>query len=134
MKRKFKLQIAYLISIMMLCILGGCQKKTASPEDVEFLTGSKYWYHYNEVTGENEKMHFDEDFSFYWGCECGEPIGDSDCYELYDYDKETSIIRLYNEYDDMTMELEVLDYNEDSLSLRIDGEIKDYTSVEPDEK
>ena len=130
MKHKLKLQIACVLFVVLLCSLVGCGKKTASAKDVEFLTVSKYWYHYDEVTGESEKMHFDEDFSFYWGCVCGEPVGDSDCYELYDYDKETSIIRLYNEYDDMTMELEVLDYSDYHLLLRVDGEIKDYTYVE----
>ena len=53
----------------------------------------------------------------------GEPIGDSDCYELFDYDTETSIIKLYNDYDDMSMELEVLDYSDYHLLLKMDGEV-----------
>lgn len=108
--------------VFSLFLLTGCHK-----EQAEFLTASEYWYHYDEVTGENEKMRFNEDFTFYWGCECGEPIGDSDCYELFDYDNETSIIRLYNGYDDMSMELELLDYSDYHILLKIEGEIKAYT-------
>ena len=74
-------------------------------------------------------MSFHDDFTFYWGCECGEPIGDSDCYELYDYDKETSTIKLYNDYDDMAMEIVVLDYSDYHLLLRVDGNIKDFTLI-----
>ena len=113
--------------LFSLFVLTGCGGRTASAKDVEFLTASEYWYHYDEVTGESEKMSFHDDFTFYWGCECGEPIGDSDCYELYDYDKETSTIKLYNDYDDMAMEIEVLDYSDYHLLLRVDGNIKDYT-------
>lgn len=108
-------------------MLTGCGNQTAPENNADFLTVSEYWYHYDEVTGESEKMSFHDDFTFYWGCECGEPIGDSDCYELFNYDKETSIIKLYNDYDDMSMELEVLDYSDYHLLLKIDGEIKDYT-------
>jgi len=131
MKKPFK--TVYTMFAAILCfmfILTGCGNKTVSTKDIEFLTASEYWYHYDEVTGESEKMSFRKDFSFYWGCTCGEPIGDSDCYELFDYDKETSIIKLYNDYDDVSMELEVLDYSDYHILLRINGEIKDYTYCE----
>ena len=117
-------RIAILLCLLMMV---GCSNRNASAKDVEFLTASECWYHYDEVIGESEKMRFNEDFTFYWGCECGEPIGDSDCYELFDYDKETSIIKLYNDYDDMFMELEVLDYSDYHLLLKIEDEIKNYT-------
>ena len=113
--------------LLSLLMLTACGNNSTSKKDFEFLTASEYWYHYDEVTGESEKMRFNEDATFYWGCECGEPIGDSDCYELFDYDTETSIIKLYNDYDDMSMELEVLDHSDYHLLLKIDGEIKNYT-------
>ena len=116
--------------LFILLTLTGCENRTASSKDVEFLTASECWYHYDEVTGESEKMSFSDDFTFYWGCICGEPVGNSDCYELFDYDKETSIIRLYNDYDDMSMELEVLDYSDYHLLLKIDNKIKNYTYSE----
>ena len=114
--------------VLMMAGCGGAGSATA--KDVEFLTASEYWYHYDEVTGESEKMSFNDDFSFYWGCECGEPVGDSDCYEMYDYDKESSVIKLYNGYDDMSMDVEVLGYSDYNLLLKIDGEIKNYTYAE----
>ena len=94
------------------------------------MTASENWYHYNEVTGENEKMRFNDDSTFYWGCECGETVGDSDCYEFFDYDKTSSMITLYNGYDDMSMELEVLDYSDDHILLKIGEEIIDFTRYE----
>lgn len=125
-------RILTLFSSMLLCLftMTSCNSQTASSEDIEFLTSSDYWYHYDEVTGESEKMSFNDDFTFYWGCVCGEPVNNSDCYELFDYDKETSIIKLYNDYDDMSMELEVLDYSDYHILLRMDGKIKDYTYSE----
>lgn len=129
--RILKMIIVCILIIGGILMMAGCSNgKTASARDVEFLTSSEYWYHYDEATGESEKMSFFDDFTFYWGCECGEPVGNSDCYEMYDFDKETSIIKLYNDYDDMTMEMEVLDHSDYHILLSIDGEIKDYTYVE----
>jgi len=123
-KRLFTLCTTIAFSLFLLT---GCHEQASLIEDIEFLTASEYWYHYDEVTGECEKMSFNEDFTFYWGCECGEPVGNSDCYELYDYDKESSIIRLYNDYDDMSLELEVLDYSDYHILLKTEGKIKAYT-------
>lgn len=131
MKKLFKINVICIAILICLLMITGCSGRTASAKDVEFLTASEYWYHFDEVTGECEKMSFREEFEFYWGCECGEPVGDSDCYELYDYNKETSIIKLYNDYDDMSMEIEVVDYSDYHLLLKVDGEIKDYTYSDP---
>lgn len=127
------------ISMMLVCtlivggilMLTGCgSEDTASTNHGKSITASDAWYHYDEITGESEKMSFSEDKTFYWGCVCGEPIGDSDCYELYDYDNETSVITLYNNYDDMSMEIEVINSSDYHLLLKIDGKIKNYTYVE----
>ena len=128
MKRKLTLILLLAMTILLLCSCGNSRK--ASAEDVEFLIEADCWYHYNEVSC-NEKMRFSDDFSFYWGCECGEPVGDSDLYELYDYDSETRTIRLYNDYDNSSMELKVLDYSDYHLLLEYDGEIKDYLYIDP---
>lgn len=124
-----RLILCLMMVTAMVCFTG-CDARQASKGDVEFLTSSEYWWFYDEVTGESEKMSFNDDFTFYWGCECGEPVGNSDCYELYDYDKESQVIKLYNDYDDFSMEMKVLDYSDYHLLLEQDGEIKDYTYLD----
>ena len=114
--------------IMCMAMLAGCGGQVKA--DSDFLRASDYWWFYDEVTGESEKMSFKDDGTFYWGCECGEPVGDSDLYELYDYDKETQTVKLYNDYDDSSMEMKVLNYSDYHLLLEQDGEIKGYTSEE----
>ncbi len=128
MKKLFVL----VIGLVMIFSFAGCGDGHTSKGGEEILTASEYWYYFDEVTGETEKMSFSDDGTFYWGCECGEPIGDSDLLELYDYDAKNKIIKLYNDYDDYSMEMEVLDYSDYHLLLRIDGEIKDYTYSDPD--
>ena len=130
---KFKIHTECAVFAMMACavfMLSGCGNQTDQTKDADFLSASEYWYHYNEVTGENEKMRFNDDATFYWGCVCGEPVGDSDCYEFFDYDKASSMITLYNGYDDMSMELEVLDYSDDHILLKIGEEITDFSCCE----
>lgn len=128
--KKIGIKAAVVMALMIVFVLAGCGGQKASSEDVEFLTAAEPWYHYDEVTGENEVMHFSEDFSFYWGCECGEPVGYSDLLELYDYDTETGIIKLYNNFDNTSMEIKVHDYSDYHLLLEIEGEIKDYTYID----
>lgn len=120
-------KVLFVSVLLSLFITTGCGSNNVTAKATEFLTVSEAWYHYDEVTGESEKMSFSKDSSFYWGCICGEPVGNSDCYNLFNYDKETSIIKLYNDYDDTSMELEVLDYSDYHLLMKIDGKIKDYT-------
>lgn len=122
--------IFFLIMIVCIAAFTGCSIHKTADTDAEFLTSSDYWWFYDEVTGEYEKMSFSDDGTFYWGCECGEPVGDSDLYELYDFDEETHSIRLYNGYDDASMEMIVLDYSDYHLLLDQNGEIKDYTCDE----
>ena len=77
--RIIKMIIVCIFIIGGILMMAGCSNgKTASARDVEFLTSSEYWYHYDEATGESEKMSFSDEFTFYWGCECGEPVGNSD--------------------------------------------------------
>ena len=130
MKKLFVLAVI----MVMIFSFSGCGDSQAEKDFEKVLTASEYWYHFDEVTGENEKMSFREDEEFYWGCECGEPIGDSDLLELYDFDADDSVIKLHNDFDDYSMDIEVLDYNDYHLLLKVDGRIKDYTSAVPDVK
>lgn len=131
MMKKTNVLAAFVLVIGIVMAIAGCgSSRTDSEEDVTFLTMVETWYHYDEVTGENEVMRFGEDASFYWGCECGEPIDNSDLLESYAYDKEKSVIKFYNGFDDFTVEAEVLNYSDYHLLLKIDGEIKDYTYIE----
>ena len=130
MKKLFVLVVV----VAMIFSFSGCGDSQAEKDFVKVLTTSEYWYHFDEVTGENEKMSFGEDEEFYWGCECGEPIGDSDLLELYEFDAGDGVIKLYNDFDDYSMDVEVLDYSDYHLLLKVDGKIKDYTSALPDVK
>ena len=126
-----KLFVVALVMVMIFSF-SGCGNNSDGKDLIKIVTASEYWYHYDEVTGENEKMSFGEDGEFYWGCECGEPIGDSDLLELYDYDADAGVIKLYNDFDDYSMNVEVVDFSDYHLLLEIEGEIKDFTNIDPD--
>ncbi len=130
-KKKTILCIVLIIAMTIFAGCGNSEEDAAAKEpaanDTAFLASTEHWWFYDEVTGEYEKMSFSEDGTFYWGCECGEPIGNSDIYDRYAYDDKTNAIRLYNESDEDSMELKVLDYSQYHLLLEVDGEIKDYT-------
>ena len=48
--------------------------------------------------GDTEHISFREDGSYAYYCLCGNPVGNSDSYDSYVYDKETNTIKLINSY------------------------------------
>ena len=130
MKRKNLLFIA----VLCLIVLFGCQNKNnikdRSSDQAPFENAE--WLFFNEVTGEHDVIYFGEDFSFSYHCQCGEPVGDSDCYDLYHYDEDNLVITLYNDYDDSEKKMKVLSYNVMHLLLEIDGVIRDFTTIPTD--
>jgi len=115
--------IGLLIGILIIC--SSCGKS-----NTEFLTNVTNWYHYNEITGEVEKMKFSEDGTFFWGCACGEPVGDSDLYELFEYNEKLKTIRLYNNYDNCETKIELINFSANHLLLKIDGKITVFINEE----
>ena len=108
----------------------GCQNGDTSSDSAPFENAE--WLFFNEVTGEHDVIRFGEDFSFSYHCECGEPVGDSDCYDHYRYDEDQLLITLYNDYDDSEKEIKVLSYNVMHLLLEIDGLVRDFSTVPTD--
>lgn len=52
------------------------------------------WSRIDEVTGEGLNITFTEDGEYFYACDCGEPVGDSDLYDSYAYNAKTGIITL----------------------------------------
>ena len=115
----------FIISLLLCAGFLGCSK-----QEVEFA--DKEWLFYDEVTSEHLVMYFGSDGTYSYHCQCGEPVGNSDIYENYKYNKDTGIITLFNSYDDSTDEIEIIDSNEYHLMVRVDGEVKDFVLGEMD--
>ena len=118
--------------ISMLFLLVGCTPEKLSedqkkvPEEAKFLTENQ-WAYYDANTGETEKLTFGKDFTFFYNCECGEPIGDSDIYDMWRYDAENETIYMTISYEDEEIEEEpirIIKNNGYRLVLEINGEIK----------
>ena len=103
---------------MLLCAgFLGCSK-----QEVEFA--DKEWLFYDEVTSEHLVMYFGSDGTYSYHCQCGEPVGNSDIYENYKYNKDTGIITLFNSYDDSTDEIEIIDWNGRVVTIKYDKNTK----------
>ena len=118
------------------CVQEDMQKETPN-EGQEANTISedfvdKEWLFYDEVTSEHLCLKLGSDGTYSYHCQCGEPVGDSDLYDRYEYNKEAGVITLSSESDDAAAEITVLDYNEYHLMVEIDGEVKDFVLYEQD--
>lgn len=122
-----------LLFFVQMIVMTGCTQETQK-EDNKESTGftDKEWIFYDEVTAEHLCLNLSSDGSYSYHCQCGEPVGDSDLYDKYEYDSETGMITLLNDSDDATDEMKVLDYNEYHLMVEIDDEIKDFCLYELD--
>lgn len=101
--------------------IGSKKSKGAYPD---FLI-NRDW-EYNTISCA-EILRFREDGTFSYYEVCGNPVGDSDCYETYSYDEGTGTITAYG-YDDSIedLEIDVLRYTNDSLLVSIEGVIKEF--------
>ena len=132
---KFKSIVALLIAmLMMLC---SCQVAVVNEEDdvaeetenidkkVSSADAGKYlvegdWSRRDENLGEALNITFTKDGEYYYNCDCGEPVGNSDIYDSYEYDKETQTIKLSG-CDGEKDEIKVLYADSNYLFLMIDG-------------
>ena len=58
--------------------------------------------------GDTEHISFREDGSYGYYCLCGNPVGNSDLYDMYAYDKETNTIKVYASYDKKEYEFSLI--------------------------
>ncbi|WP_426348919.1 hypothetical protein ACPWSR_14375 [Alloiococcus sp. CFN-8] len=83
--------------------------------EIEFLTDAS-WVRYDDNIGENINISFHENGEYFYNCDCGEPVGDSDIYDSYSYEPENYIITLSGP-DGETSKIEVLYYDDNYLCL-----------------
>lgn len=129
--KKTKCMFMILIFIEILAIVGCSSKK-----EEKHQTKGKYeivdethkilvngeWKHYDSNSGENLCISFLKNGEFYYHCECGEPVGDSDCYDKYEY-KKGGKLRIYMSEDkNDNKEIKILHYNDKCLNIELDGE------------
>ena len=81
--------------------------------------------------GDTEHIYFSEDGNYGYYCLCGNPVGNSDLYEKYVYDKESKTIKVYSEYNKKEYELiKIKEVDELKLVLDFDGKEKTFYSKE----
>lgn len=128
-KSKF---IYYVLIVISILVLVGCssENRAKSPKKAKFkIVDETYkilvngeWKHYDSNLGENLCISFLKNGEFYYHCECGEPVGDSDCYDKYEY-KKGGKLRIYMSEDkNDNKEIKILHYNDKCLNIELDGE------------
>ncbi len=81
--------------------------------------------------GDTEHISFNKDGYYVYYCDCGSPVGNSDLYDMYAYDKETNTIKVYASYDKKEYELiKIKEVTELKLVLDFDGKEKTFYSKE----
>lgn len=105
-------------------------------EELLFLTKNE-WAYYNPTIGEAETLTFGKDGTFFYNCECGEPIGDSDLYDMWKYDADNKTLYMttsYKEDKPNDVPIELLRNDEYRIVVKINGEIKAFEKYDDYEK
>lgn len=121
-KRKL---LSIILCLTLIVSTTSCRiEKEQSEEYPEFLT-EREWEYNTLSCSEMLRFHKNGTFSYYEAC--GNPVGNSDCYERYSYNGETGIVTVYG-YDDSVepFEIAILRHTEDSLLVCIEGKIKEF--------
>lgn len=114
------LAVALSIVAVVVTVIICASPKEQQSDECKFLTDGD-WVHYDENIGENLIISFNEDYNYYYHCECGEPVGASDVLERFSYNKKKQQINLYG-CDGEKAQIDVIYADNDSLCLKIDGE------------
>lgn len=112
-----KKNTAVTIIMAVAVLFGGCSSRDQYPE---FLTEHS-WTHFAIC---DETISFGEDGDFAYYCACGEPVDDSDLYEKYTYNEDTSTIQLKPKEDNSI--IKVLRYEKSRLLLDFNGTVKEF--------
>jgi len=129
----FKQRLYLLLMVISMITMSGCSKIPKTEETIISADfADKEWRFYNEVTSEHLCLNLGSDGSYSYHCACGEPVGNSDLYDRYEYDEEAKLLTLFSSSDNATDQIEVLRYNIHHLMVRIDGEVKDFSLCEMD--
>lgn len=124
---KQRVFLGIMLSLLLLVCVTGCGDAGAKKQKgmyPDFLINRNWEYNTLSCT---EMLRFYEEGRFSYYETCGNPVGDSDCYETYSYNEDTCTITAYG-YDDSIedMEIAVLRYTDDSLLVSIEGMIKEF--------
>ena len=116
----------FIIIILLAAVLIGagviiaqCLMFGSASEPHPYLSAGR-WAHYDEIIGENLNITFGEDGGYFYACDCGEPVGDSDIYDSYKYNSKTGVITLSGP-DGEKAEAKLVYCDKYYLALVIDG-------------
>lgn len=123
-QKKFFSMTLCLVLLFYITACGSGEGKKQQGTYPDFLTDKDWEYNTLSCT---EILHFYKDGGFSYYEACGNPVGNSDCYEIYSYDEDTGIVTAYG-YDDSVEDLQiaVLRYTDESLLVSIEGAIKEF--------
>ncbi|MDO4492024.1 MAG: hypothetical protein Q4B85_13250 [Lachnospiraceae bacterium] len=130
-KRRRNMVAAILLVISLCgCVANGSTKNNESEwsdnNTQAFLTEHSWVYH-NEIC--DETIVFGKDGSFAYYCGCGEPVGNSDLYDSYEYDsKKKEIVLKADDSLNSSECIKVLRIEKMRIILEIGGTEKEFTA------
>ena len=114
MKKTFILLFMIAIPISF----SACKGSSTADGNKKILTESD-WEYYNASIGEGEGITFNKEGEYFYSCSCGEPVGDSDLYDIYSYDGKNTIT-LKASYDDSIEDMILKILYMDDMTLLLD--------------
>lgn len=117
-----------LIALAIPMTLSGCKGSAGQNKvDEQKLLIEGDWNHYNSTVLEKEGISFSKDKEFMYCCSCGEPVGNSDLYDIYSYDGEGKIT-LKASYEDgpEDVPVDILYIDDMTLLLNMENDIVEF--------
>ena len=114
--------------LFIIVLITGCKNKSVDYSNYDFVNVN--WTRETEYDTEYLSFLPNGNFSYY--CACGEPVNDSDLCETYTYNNETKTINLncYETTSSMIKTIKIIKYDENTLELDFDGDIRKFTKEE----
>ena len=144
MKHNLKITLSIALAITLLGI-NGCNfnskdnTATATPDSTKTESNQTTennptykllvdgdWNYYDTKIGETIGITFCKDGSFMYNCSCGEPVGNSDLYDMYSYENDNTILAYASDDETQKLEIKILHSDDMNLLLQIENDIIEF--------
>lgn len=120
-----------LIALAVPMTLSACKGSASQVDNEKKILTEGDWTYYNAITGEEEGITFNKDNEYFYSCSCGEPVGNSDAYDIYSYDGDGKItIKASYEDGPEDVTLKILHIDDRSLLLDMGDDIVEFYNAD----
>lgn len=123
--------IILIITMLALSLVACTDKKGENDQNGVVLENTKFlvgeWERADQGYGDTMYLNLGADASFAFYCACGNPVGNADCYDTFEYREDEGVIRAFDSGDrECYQDYKLYMHGKNFIIIDVDGEIMEF--------